>query len=449
MGAPTAAPIGAILAAKQAGTAGVKEKYLLELCVQCPASVLRALLDCMVAGASAATLAHLAEVGPRTACASCVLPRGGRAHACDTRGHPVQRLRAGMDVSGAGERGVLLVYRDLLRSPGGVQAAVVSALQHPSQLALPEWQEEYLEQAPGSGVELKGPADDAEGGGKKPGAGAAPADGVQLAGSSSQVRSWRIISGVPKAAAFAASVDDLTDALRACPSEQEPAPHKSSSSDAAAALAAAPEATNGPVTGVSPVRLPPAADAADSAAEAPATSAPGIDPTRDTSVTGTLETPLSHDAPAASLAGGAAARSGAAGGAAAVAGTEASGTRVSAAEVGGQCQAAPGIDPTRDACATPTMETPLSHDAEVVGECQADDDGARVPAAGGGVAGDSSEWGGDPSVRRGVGPFDAIFTRMPGDPPNGSISRQEFAAALLVRARERERASARASLHEP
>ena len=43
MGAPTAAPIGAILAAKQAGTAGVKEKYLLELCVQCPASVLRAL----------------------------------------------------------------------------------------------------------------------------------------------------------------------------------------------------------------------------------------------------------------------------------------------------------------------------------------------------------------------------------------------------------------------
>lgn len=290
----------------------------------------------------------------------------------------MQRLRAGMDVTGAGERGVLLVYRDILRSHGGVQAAVVSALQHPSQLAQPEWQEEYLEQAQGSGVELKGPADDAEGGGKKPGASATPADGARLAGSSSQVRSWRIISGVPKAAAFAASVDDLTDALRACPSEQEPAPQKSLGSDAAAALAAAPGATSGPVTEVSPVRLPPAADAADSAAEAPAASAPGIDPTRDTSVTRTLETPRSQD-------------------------------------------------------------------AEVVGECQADDDGAQVPAAGGAGAEDSSERGGDLSARRGEGPFDAIFRRMPGDPPNGSISRQEFVAALLVRARSRARGRAGAS----
>ena len=76
------------------------------------------------------------------------------------------------------ERETFDVVLTSLDAAGGVQAAVVSALQHPSQLALPEWQEEYLEQAQGSGVELKGPADDAEGGGKKPGAGAAPADGA-------------------------------------------------------------------------------------------------------------------------------------------------------------------------------------------------------------------------------------------------------------------------------
>ena len=78
-----------VLAAKKAGTAGVETVEMLELCVQCPASVLRALLDSMTAGASAACLSQLA-----------------------------QRVQGALDADGAGERGLLLVYNDLLESPG-------------------------------------------------------------------------------------------------------------------------------------------------------------------------------------------------------------------------------------------------------------------------------------------------------------------------------------------
>lgn len=82
MGAPMEGCDGEVLAAKQEGLAGVvKKECLLELCVQCPASVLRTLLDCMVAGASAATLGHLAEVGPRTACA-CLCAATRRSCTC-------------------------------------------------------------------------------------------------------------------------------------------------------------------------------------------------------------------------------------------------------------------------------------------------------------------------------------------------------------------------------
>ena len=86
---------GDVLAAKKAGTAGIEAVEMLELCVQCPASVLRALLDSMTAGAPAASLAQLA-----------------------------QRLQGALDPGGAGERGILLVYNDLLESSGACGAAL-------------------------------------------------------------------------------------------------------------------------------------------------------------------------------------------------------------------------------------------------------------------------------------------------------------------------------------
>ena len=79
-----------VLAAKKAGVASIESIDMLELCVQCPARLLRTLLDCMLLGTTATSLALLS-----------------------------QQLQAAMDEGGAGgERGVLLVYRDLLESPG-------------------------------------------------------------------------------------------------------------------------------------------------------------------------------------------------------------------------------------------------------------------------------------------------------------------------------------------
>ena len=78
-------------AAKKKGAAGIEPAEMLELCVQCPASVLRMLLDCMVSGASTASLSQLS-----------------------------QRLQGTMDATGAGECGLLLVYNDLLESPGDI-----------------------------------------------------------------------------------------------------------------------------------------------------------------------------------------------------------------------------------------------------------------------------------------------------------------------------------------
>lgn len=114
-----------LLGAKKAGTAVIEPIELLELCVQCPATLLRTLLDCMVAGVSVTSLVQLS-----------------------------QKLQGAMDSTGAGERGVLLVYNELLESPGGVQAAVVSALRQPSQLELSAWQVKYLRQVPGPGADL-------------------------------------------------------------------------------------------------------------------------------------------------------------------------------------------------------------------------------------------------------------------------------------------------------
>ena len=97
-GLPKRPPIMAakrVLAAKKAGTAVLEAVDLLELCVQCPASVLRTLLDFMVTGASDASLAELGL-----------------------------RLQAAMDVDGAGERGVLLVYNELLESPGEISLCI-------------------------------------------------------------------------------------------------------------------------------------------------------------------------------------------------------------------------------------------------------------------------------------------------------------------------------------
>ena len=79
----------AVRAAKKAGTAGVEAVDMLELCVKCPASMLRTLLDCMTTGIQSSSLAELAEL-----------------------------LAEALDPAGAGERGVLLVYNDLMESPG-------------------------------------------------------------------------------------------------------------------------------------------------------------------------------------------------------------------------------------------------------------------------------------------------------------------------------------------
>lgn len=48
---------------------------------------------------------------------------------------------------GAGEKGVLAVYRDLLECPGGVQGAVVAALRAPAELISQPWQSKYLREA--------------------------------------------------------------------------------------------------------------------------------------------------------------------------------------------------------------------------------------------------------------------------------------------------------------
>lgn len=84
-----------VWAAKKAGTASIETAEMLELCVTCPTSVLRTLLDCMVAGASSIVLVQLA-----------------------------QRLQGALDVTGAGECGLLLVYNDLLESPGMTSVCV-------------------------------------------------------------------------------------------------------------------------------------------------------------------------------------------------------------------------------------------------------------------------------------------------------------------------------------
>jgi hypothetical protein len=91
------APPG-VMAAKRAGTAGVEAVEVLELCVTCPSSVLRTLLDCMTSGVVTASLPILAA-----------------------------RLAAALDPDGAGERGVLPVYNDLMESPGVVSRARVRA----------------------------------------------------------------------------------------------------------------------------------------------------------------------------------------------------------------------------------------------------------------------------------------------------------------------------------
>eukprot|EP00961_Rhodomonas_salina_P171019 2305805-Rhodomonas_salina.2 len=77
------------LEAKRAGAAGADAAELLELCVQIPASLLNALLSALMNGTDANSLVLLAE-----------------------------ELAQRKDEDGAGEKGILAVYRELLECPG-------------------------------------------------------------------------------------------------------------------------------------------------------------------------------------------------------------------------------------------------------------------------------------------------------------------------------------------
>ena len=105
--------------AKKAGTAGVDAAEFLEICVQYPTRLLRQMLTGFCNGITREELQTLGE-----------------------------QMCAARVADGAGEGGVLAIYKEVLECPGGIQAAVVAALRQPLIMSESSWQNRHLQEAP-------------------------------------------------------------------------------------------------------------------------------------------------------------------------------------------------------------------------------------------------------------------------------------------------------------